>query len=98
MRYRSSLAMLAACAVFAAPIALAAGSGGSGSSAPPSQSNYDPTVDYQRGADAFASGKYDEAAKAFNKVVSASHARRRRSAYGWRRPKRSMRPMSPRSG
>jgi len=71
MRYRSSLAILAACAVFSAPIALAAGGGGGGSSAPPSQSAYDPTVDYQKGADAFASGKYDEAAKAFKKVVSA---------------------------
>ncbi len=71
MRYRSSLAMLAACAVFAAPIAFAAGRGGSGSSAPPSQSSYDPTVDYKKGADAFASGKYAEAAKAFKKVVSA---------------------------
>ena len=69
MRYRSSLAMLAACAVFAAPIAFAAGR--SGSSAPPSQSSYDPTIDYKKGADAFASGKYDEAAKAFKKVVSA---------------------------
>jgi len=47
MRYRSSLAFFAACAVFVAPIAFAAGSGGSGSSAPPSQSSYDPTVDYQ---------------------------------------------------
>ncbi|MCA0211153.1 MAG: tetratricopeptide repeat protein [Proteobacteria bacterium] len=55
----------------AAPIALAAGSGGGGSSAPPSQSSYDPTVDYKKGADAFASGKYDDAAKAFKKVVSA---------------------------
>ena len=71
MRYRSSLAIFAACAVFAAPIALAAGSGGGGSSAPPSQSSYDPTVDYKKGADAFASGKYDDAAKAFKKVVSA---------------------------
>lgn len=71
MRYRSSLAVFAACAVFAAPIAFAAGGGGGGSSAPPSQSAYDPTVDYQKGADAFASGKYDEAAKAFKKVVSA---------------------------
>ena len=69
MRYRSSLAMLAACAVFAAPIAFAAGR--SGSSAPPSQSSYDPTIDYKKGADAFASGKYAEAAKAFKKVVSA---------------------------
>jgi tetratricopeptide (TPR) repeat protein len=71
MRYRSSLAFFAACAVFAAPIAFAAGSGGSGSSAPPSQSSYDPTVDYKKGADAFASGQYAEAAKAFKKVVSA---------------------------
>jgi len=71
MRYRSSLAIFAACAVLAAPIALAAGSGGGGSSAPPSQSSYDPTVDYKKGADAFASGKYDDAAKAFKKVVSA---------------------------
>lgn len=71
MRYRSSLATLAACAAFAASVAFAAGSGGSGSSAPPSQSAYDPTIDYQKGADAFASGKYDEAAKAFKKVVSA---------------------------
>lgn len=71
MRYRFSLAIFAACAVFAAPIALAAGSGGGGSSAPPSQSSYDPTVDYKKGADAFASGKYDDAAKAFKKVVSA---------------------------
>ena len=71
MRYRSSLAIFAACAVFAAPIALAAGSGGGGSSAPPSQSSYDPTVDYQKGTDAFASGQYAEAAKAFKKVVSA---------------------------
>lgn len=71
MRYRSSLAIFAACAVFAAPIALAAGSGGGGSSAPPSQSSYDPTVDYKKGADAFASGQYDDAAKAFKKVVSA---------------------------
>lgn len=71
MRYRSSFAMFAACVVFAAPAAIAAGSGGSGSSAPPSQSSYDPTVDYKKGADAFASGKYDEAAKAFKKVVSA---------------------------
>lgn len=71
MRYRSSLAILAACAVFAAPMAFAAGSGGGGGSAPPSQSAYDPTIDYQKGADAFASGKYDDAAKAFKKVVSA---------------------------
>ncbi|GAO80152.1 MULTISPECIES: lipopolysaccharide assembly protein LapB [unclassified Sphingopyxis] len=71
MRYRSSFATLAACAVFIAPIAFAAGSGGGGSGAPPSQSSYDPTVDYQKGADAYASGKYDEAAKAFKKVVSA---------------------------
>lgn len=71
MRYRSSLSILAACAVFAAPIAFAAGGGGGGSSAPPSQSAYDPTVDYKKGADAFAAGKYDEAAKAFKKVVSA---------------------------
>lgn len=71
MRYRSSLAMLAACAIFATPLAFAAGSGGGGASAPPSQSSYDPTVDYKKGADAFASGKYDEAAKAFKKVVSA---------------------------
>jgi len=71
MRHRSTFAMLAACAVFAAPLALAAGGGGGGSSAPPSQSAYDPTEDYQKGADAFASGKYDDAAKAFKKVVSA---------------------------
>lgn len=71
MRYRSSLVILAACAVFSAPIAFAAGGGGGGSSAPPSQSAYDPTVDYQKGADAFASGKYDDAAKALKKVVSA---------------------------
>ncbi|AJA10605.1 hypothetical protein SKP52_18675 [Sphingopyxis fribergensis] len=71
MRHRSSLSVLAACAVFVAPLAFAAGGGGGGSSAPPSQSAYDPTVDYQKGADAFASGKYDEAAKAFKKVVSA---------------------------
>ena len=55
MRYRSSFATLAACAVFIAPIAFAAGSGGGGSSVPPSQSSYDPTVDYQKGADAYAS-------------------------------------------
>lgn len=71
MRHRSSLSILAACAVFVAPFAFAAGGGGGGNSAPPSQSAYDPTVDYQKGADAFASGKYDEAAKAFKKVVSA---------------------------
>jgi tetratricopeptide (TPR) repeat protein len=71
MRYRSSLSIAAACALFVAPIAFAAGSGGGGGSAPPSQSSYDPTVDYKKGADAFASGKYDEAAKAFKKVVSA---------------------------
>lgn len=71
MRYRSSLAIFAACAVFAAPMTFAAGSGGGGSSAPPSQSSYDPTVDYQKGTDAFASGQYAEAAKAFKKVVSA---------------------------
>jgi len=71
MRYRSLLAMLAACTMVVAPFAFAAGSGGSGASAPPSQSSYDPTVDYQKGVDAFASGKYAEAAKAFKKVVSA---------------------------
>lgn len=71
MRYRSSLAVLAACAMFAAPLAFAAGSGGSGASAPPSESRYDPTVDYQKGAEAFAAGRYAEAAKAFKKVVSA---------------------------
>lgn len=71
MRHRSSLSILAACAIFAAPLAFAAGGGGGGSSAPPSQSAYDPTEDYKKGADAFASGKYDEAAKAFKKVVSA---------------------------
>lgn len=71
MRYRSSLSVAAACAVFVAPLAFAAGGGGGGGSAPPSQSAYDPTVDYKKGADAFASGKYDEAAKAFKKVVSA---------------------------
>lgn len=68
MRHRSSLSILAACAIFAAPLAFAAGGG---SSAPPSQSAYDPTEDYKKGADAFASGKYEEAAKAFKKVVSA---------------------------
>ncbi|WP_447932175.1 tetratricopeptide repeat protein [Sphingopyxis fribergensis] len=71
MRYRSSLSVAAACAIFVAPLAFAAGGGGGGGSAPPSQSAYDPTVDYKKGADAFASGKYDEAAKAFKKVVSA---------------------------
>jgi len=71
MRYRSSLSIAAACAIFVAPLAFAAGGGGGGGSAPPSQSSYDPTVDYKKGADAFASGKYDEAAKAFKKVVSA---------------------------
>ncbi len=70
MRYRSSLSIATACAIFVAPLAFAAG-GGEGGSAPPSQSAYDPTVDYKKGADAFASGKYDEAAKAFKKVVSA---------------------------
>lgn len=71
MRHHFSRSILAACAIFVAPLAFAAGGGGGGSSAPPSQSAYDPTVDYQKGADAFASGKYDEAAKAFKKVVSA---------------------------
>ena len=71
MRYRSSLSVAAACAIFVAPLAFAAGGGGGGGSAPPSQSAYDPMVDYKKGADAFASGKYDEAAKAFKKVVSA---------------------------
>ena len=71
MRYRSSLSIAAACAIFVAPLAFAAGGGGGGGSAPPSQSSYDPTADYKKGADAFASGKYDEAAKAFKKVVSA---------------------------
>ncbi len=71
MRYRSSFTMLTVYALFAAPIAIAAGSGGGGTGAPPSQSSYDPTVDYKKGADAFASGKYEEAAKAFKKVVSA---------------------------
>ncbi|MGH6633922.1 MAG: tetratricopeptide repeat protein, partial [Sphingopyxis sp.] len=71
MRYRSSLSIAAACAVFVTPLAFAAGGGGGGSSAPPSQSAYDPTVDYKKGADAFAAGKYAEAAKAFKKVVSA---------------------------
>lgn len=71
MRYRSSLSIAAACAIFVAPLSFAAGGGGGGVSAPPSQSSYDPTVDYKKGADAFASGKYDEAAKAFKKVVSA---------------------------
>lgn len=71
MRYRSTLSILAACAVFVAPLAFAAGGGGGGSSAPPSQSAYDPTVDYKKGTDAFAAGHYAEAAKAFKKVVSA---------------------------
>jgi tetratricopeptide (TPR) repeat protein len=71
MRNRSSLSIAAACAIFVAPLAFAAGGGGGGGSAPPSQSAYDPTVDYKKGADAFASGKYAEAAKAFKKVVSA---------------------------
>jgi len=73
MRTQTPLSIAAACAVFIAPLAFAAGGGGGGGSAPPSQSApaYDPTVDYQKGADAFASGKYDEAAKAFKKVVSA---------------------------
>lgn len=73
MRHRSLLTLFAACAALAAPFALAAGSGGSGSGSMPSQSApaYDPTVDYNRGTDAFASGQYDEAAKAFKKVVSA---------------------------
>lgn len=73
MRYKSSLALVAACALFAAPLALAAGSGGGGSGSMPSQSapSYDPPVDYKKGADAFATGNYEEAAKAFKKVVSA---------------------------
>lgn len=73
MRCRSSLSILAACAVFAAPLAFAAGSGGSGSGSMPSQSapSYDPAVEYKKGAEAFAAGKYAEAAKAFKKVVSA---------------------------
>ena len=71
MRHRFSLSILAACAVLATPPAFAAGSGGGGSSAPPSQSAYDPTVDYKKGADAFTSGQYGEAVKAFKKVVAA---------------------------
>ena len=73
MRSISSLVLVAACAVFAAPLAFAAGSGGGGSGSMPSQSapSYDPTVDYKKGADAFATGNYEEAAKAFKKVVSA---------------------------
>lgn len=73
MRYRSSLSILAICAAFVAPSALAAGSGGSGSGSMPSQSapSYDPAAEYRKGADAFAAGKYAEAAKAFKKVVAA---------------------------
>lgn len=73
MHIRSSLSLLAAGALFAAPLAFAAGSGGSGSGSMPSQSApaYDPTVDYQKGTDAYASGQYAEAVKAFKKVVSA---------------------------
>lgn len=73
VRHRSSFALFAACVALAAPLALAAGSGGSGSGSMPSQSApaYDPTVDYKKGADAFASGQYDEAVKAFRKVVAA---------------------------
>ena len=69
--YRSSLLLLAACAALAAPLALAAGGGGGGGGAPPSQSIYDPTIDYQKGVDAFAAGRYAEAAKALKKVVAA---------------------------
>ncbi len=73
MRYRYSLALFAVGAIVAAPWAYAAGGGGGGGGAMPSQSApaYDPTVDYKKGADAFASGNYADAAKAFKKVVSA---------------------------
>lgn len=73
MHNRSSLSLLAVGALFAAPLAFAAGSGGTGSGSMPSQSApaYDPTADYQKGADAYASGQYAEAVKAFKKVVSA---------------------------
>ncbi len=72
MRYRS-LTLFAACALSTAPLAFAAGGGGGGGGSMPSQSapSYDPTVDYKKGADAFATGDYVEAVKAFKKVVSA---------------------------
>lgn len=53
--------------------AFAAGGGGGGGGGMPSQSApaYDPTVDYQKGATAFRAGQYDEAVKAFKRVVRA---------------------------
>ena len=73
MRYRSSFALFATCVLLAASPALAAEDGGdtSGSMSGDGASAYDPTADYQMGADAYATGNYAAAAKAFRKIVAA---------------------------
>ena len=60
MRYRSSFALFATCVLLAASPALAAEDGGdtSGSMSGDGASAYDPTADYQMGADAYATGNY----------------------------------------
>ena len=70
MHYRSSLALFAACTLFAAAPVLAEGDG-SGSTPDQVASAYDPTADYQVGADAYATGNFAAAAKAFRKIVAA---------------------------
>lgn len=72
MQYRSSFALVAVCALFAAPPVLAAGDGSASGSTPDKiAAAYDPTADYQAGADAYATGNFAAAAKAFRKIVAA---------------------------
>lgn len=58
---------------FAATPSYSAGGGGGGGGGVPSQSapEYDPAVDYQKGATAFRAGQYADAAKSFKRVVGA---------------------------
>jgi tetratricopeptide (TPR) repeat protein len=58
---------------FAAVPSHSAGGGGGGGGGVPSQSapEYDPAVDYQKGATAFRAGQYADAAKSFKRVVGA---------------------------
>jgi len=73
MHYRSLFGLFAACALLAAPPAVAADGdvGGGGSTPDQIAAAYDPTADYQAGADAYATGDYAAAAKAFRKIVAA---------------------------
>jgi tetratricopeptide (TPR) repeat protein len=60
--------------VFLTPMAIASGGGSSGSSSMPSVSapSYDPAVEYAKGIEAMKLGKFKDAEKAFDRVLSVN--------------------------